>query len=131
MQRRLEWTSSTQVSLAVALANLVLWWLIDRTMPALVVSTVVGLAGTIFLLSVSPDMIRAPSTAFAQTNTSFSAESHVELATMLGGIASQETVEAGIWILSVLFCTCLCFGNIGRRLARGKSKSRWDFYGHS
>ncbi|KAL7913413.1 insulin-induced protein domain-containing protein [Trichoderma velutinum] len=123
--RRLEWTSSSQVSLAVALANLFLWWLIDRTMPALVVSTVVGLAGTAFLLSVNPDIIRAPSTTFAQANSSFYAEAQAEPAMMLGGIASQETVEAGIWILSVLFCTCLCFGNIGRKLARGKSKGRW------
>ncbi|QYT00597.1 hypothetical protein H0G86_007677 [Trichoderma simmonsii] len=123
--RRLEWTSSSQVSLAVALANLFLWWLIDRTMPALVVSTVVGLAGTVFLLSVSPDIIRAPSTTFAQANSSFYAEPQAEPAIMLGGIASQETIEAGIWILSVLFCTCLCFGNIGRRLARGRSKGRW------
>ncbi|KAL7962661.1 insulin-induced protein domain-containing protein [Trichoderma compactum] len=123
--RRLSWTSSSQVSLAVALANLFLWWLIDRTMPALVVSTVVGLAGTVFLLSVSPDIIRAPSTTFAQANGSFYAEPRAEPAMMLGGIASQETVEAGIWILSVLFCTCLCFGNIGRRLARGRSKGRW------
>ncbi|KAJ4858422.1 insulin-induced protein (INSIG) domain-containing protein [Trichoderma breve] len=108
--RRLSWTSSSQVSLAVALANLFLWWLIDRTMPALVVSTVVGLAGTVFLLS---------------ANSSFYAEPQAEPAMMLGGIASQETIEAGIWILSVLFCTCLCFGNIGRRLARGRSKGRW------
>ncbi|EHK17046.1 uncharacterized protein TRIVIDRAFT_117849, partial [Trichoderma virens Gv29-8] len=123
--RRLSWTSSSQVSLAVALANLFLWWLIDRTMPALVVSTVVGLVGTLFLLSVSPDMIRAPSTTFMQTNSSFYAQPHAEPAMMLGGIASQETVEAGIWILSVLFCTCLCFGNIGRRLAKSKPKGRW------
>ncbi|KAL7930961.1 insulin-induced protein domain-containing protein [Trichoderma chlorosporum] len=124
--RRLSWTSSSQVSLAVALANLFLWWLIDRTVPALVVSTVVGLAGTVFLLSVSPDMIRAPSTTFTHANGTLYADPHAEPVTVLGGIASQETVEAGIWILSVLFCTCLCFGNIGRRLARSKTKGRWD-----
>ncbi|KAL7947298.1 insulin-induced protein domain-containing protein [Trichoderma barbatum] len=124
--RRLSWTSSTQVSLAVALANLVLWWLIDRTVPALVVSTVVGLAGTVFLLSVSPDIIRAPSIALTQTNSSFSAGNQAEATTILGSLASPETVETGIWILSVLFCTCLCFGNIGRRLAKSRSKGRWD-----
>ncbi len=42
------------------------------------------------------------------------------------GLASQETVEAGIWTLSVLFCSCLCFGNIGRRLALSRSaRGRW------
>lgn len=30
---------------------------------------------------------------------------------------SRESIEGGIWILSVLFCSCVCFGNIGRRLA--------------
>ncbi|KAH0495746.1 hypothetical protein TgHK011_009277 [Trichoderma gracile] len=121
--RRLAWTSSTQVSVAMALVDVFLWWLIDRTMAALVVSAVVGAVGTLFLLSVSPDVIRAPSTALVtQTHNKSSAEP----ATLLGGIASPETVEAGIWILSVLFCTCLCFGNIGRRLARGRTRGRWD-----
>jgi hypothetical protein len=35
----------------------------------------------------------------------------------LGGYISRESIEGGIWILSVLFCSCVCFGNIGRRLA--------------
>jgi hypothetical protein len=37
-------------------------------------------------------------------------------------------VESGVWMLSVLFCSCVCFGNIGRRLAWGSSavvKGRW------
>jgi hypothetical protein len=25
--------------------------------------------------------------------------------------------EGAVWIMSVLFCACLCFGNVGRRLA--------------
>ncbi|KAL6877960.1 insulin-induced domain-containing protein [Trichoderma longibrachiatum] len=125
--RRLAWTSSTQVSIAMALVNVFLWWLIDRTAAALIVSTVVGAVGTLFLLSVSPDVIRAPSTAFiTHTHNVSSAGPSAEPAALLGGIASPETVEAGIWILSVLFCTCLCFGNIGRRLARGKPRGRWD-----
>ena len=33
------------------------------------------------------------------------------------GLVSRESLEGGIWILSVLFCSCVCFGNIGRRLA--------------
>jgi len=35
----------------------------------------------------------------------------------LGGYINRETIEGAIWILSVLFCSCVCFGNIGRRLA--------------
>lgn len=47
---------------------------------------------------------------------------------MLGGLASQGTLETGVWSLSVLFCSCVCFGNIGRRLAlSGPSamRGRW------
>ena len=46
----------------------------------------------------------------------------------LGGLASQETIETSIWMLSVLFCSCVCFGNIGRRLALNSSaagRGRW------
>lgn len=50
----------------------------------------------------------------------------------LGGLevwfASQENIETGVWILSVLFCSCVCFGNIGRRLALNRSavaRGRW------
>lgn len=35
----------------------------------------------------------------------------------LGSYVSRESLEGGIWILSVLFCSCVCFGNVGRRLA--------------
>jgi hypothetical protein len=35
----------------------------------------------------------------------------------LGQYVSRESIEGGIWILSVLFCSCVCFGNVGRRLA--------------
>lgn len=114
-----------QLSVAVALANLVLWWLIDRSVPALILSTGVGLAGAVLLLGVNPDMIPAPSTAARPGNSSFAAGALADGGTVLGGIASQETMEAGLWMVSVLFCTCLCFGNIGRRLARGKARGRW------
>ncbi|KAH6627608.1 insulin-induced protein-domain-containing protein [Chaetomium tenue] len=46
----------------------------------------------------------------------------------LGGLASQETIETSLWMLSVLFCSCVCFGNIGRRLALNSSaagRGRW------
>lgn len=105
-----------QLSVAVALASFVLWWLIDRSVSALILSAGVGLAGSIIVWGVNPDMIPAP----AAQNSSVP-----DLATALNSIASQETIEASIWMVSVLFCTCLCFGNIGRRLAKSKSKGRW------
>ena len=30
---------------------------------------------------------------------------------------SRESIEGGIWTMSVLFCSCVCFGNVGRILA--------------
>jgi hypothetical protein len=91
----------------------------------LILSTGVGLAGSILVWGVNPDMIPAPAPGSAQNNSNFSTASYTELATVLSSIASQETIEASLWMVSVLFCTCLCFGNIGRRMAKGKSKGRW------
>jgi hypothetical protein len=114
-----------QLSVAVALASFVLWWLIDRSISALILSAGVGLAGSILVWGVNPDMIPAPAAQNISSNGIPSMASYMDLATALNSIASQETIEASIWMVSVLFCTCLCFGNIGRRLARSKSKGRW------
>lgn len=32
---------------------------------------------------------------------------------------TQEGIAVTTWISSVLFCACVCFGNIGRQLAMG------------
>ncbi len=40
----------------------------------------------------------------------------------MGSYISRESIEEGIWIMSVLFCSCVCFGNIGRRLALSGGK---------
>jgi len=42
-----------------------------------------------------------------------------EAAEMLGGVVSYESVGVATWIASVLFCSCVCFGNIGRMM-KGK-----------
>ncbi len=44
-QRKLPWQSTLQVSLTLALANPVLWYLIDRSKPGFLLSAVVGLTG--------------------------------------------------------------------------------------
>ncbi|EHK47580.1 hypothetical protein TRIATDRAFT_166982, partial [Trichoderma atroviride IMI 206040] len=123
--RRLAWSSSMQLSVAVALASFVLWWLIDRSVSALILSAGVGLAGSVLVWGVNPDMIPAPAAQNISSNGIPSMASYTDLTTALNSIASHETIEASIWIVSVLFCTCLCFGNIGRRLAKSKSKGRW------
>lgn len=87
----------------------------------------VGLAGSAFLLGVNPDMMPAPS-GIPHPGNATSADDFESDPLMLGGLASQRTVETGVWILSVLFCSCVCFGNIGRRLSLSPStaaKGRW------
>ncbi|ROT42797.1 hypothetical protein SODALDRAFT_375060 [Sodiomyces alkalinus F11] len=112
--RRLPWTSSLQASLTLALVNPFLWYLIDRSKPGFLLSAAVGLVGSAVLLGVNPDIMPTPS-VMPHRNASASEIHEVPLS--FGGFAKRETVEAGIWMLSVLFCSCVCFGNIGRRLA--------------
>ncbi|KAA8905753.1 INSIG domain protein [Sphaerosporella brunnea] len=100
--RRLPWQSTLQVSLALALVNPFLWFLIDRTRSGFWFATLVGVAGTAFLLQISPEMIQAPAPVTAE---------------LVGGLVSVEGVAVGTWIASVLFCSCVCFGNVGRKLA--------------
>ncbi|KAJ6444807.1 calmodulin A [Purpureocillium lavendulum] len=141
--RKLPWASSFQVSATLALVNPLLWWLIDRSKPGFVLSAGVGLVGSILLLGVNPDMMPAPSSRLSSpldhagqnasadadvTGAGAAADHAAQQVLLLGGLARQETIETGVWMLSVLFCSCLCFGNIGRRLAwsRGAGgRGRW------
>ena len=81
--------------MTLALANPVLWYLIDRSIPGFAFSSIVGLAGTIILLLVNPNFVPVP--AIHQT-------------------AASEQVGVFTWLASILFCTSLCFGAIGRKL---------------
>ncbi|KAL2752606.1 hypothetical protein ACRALDRAFT_2029801 [Sodiomyces alcalophilus JCM 7366] len=112
--RRLPWTSSLQASLTLALANPFLWYLIDRSKPGFLLSAAVGVVGSAVLLGINPDIMPTPPIT-PHRNASTSPIYDMPLS--FGGLAKRETVEAGIWMLSVLFCSCVCFGNIGRRLA--------------
>ncbi|KAG4435425.1 hypothetical protein IFR05_009099 [Cadophora sp. M221] len=118
--RKLPWASTLQASLTLALVNPVLWYLIDRSKPGFLLSSFVGATGTAILLASNPDMMPSPASASLPKSTKNSTSSKY-LGTLggelgLGGVR-RETIEGGIWILSVLFCSCVCFGNIGRRLA--------------
>ncbi|KAJ9606281.1 hypothetical protein H2200_009242 [Cladophialophora chaetospira] len=93
--RRLPWQSTLQVALTLALANPVLWYLIDRSLPGFAFSAAVGSIGTIVLLVVDPNFVPMP--AIHQPVVS-------------------ERFGVYTWLASILFCTSLCFGAIGRRL---------------
>lgn len=135
MQRKLAWASTLQVSITLALVNPLLWWLIDRSTSGLILSALVGFTGSAVLLGVNPEMMPAPSgllhSAMLANSSSTTATEYFDgelPMTVIGGIANQGILETGVWMLSVLFCSCVCFGNIGRRLAWDKTagvKGRW------
>jgi hypothetical protein len=135
MQRKLAWASTLQVSITLALVNPLLWWLIDRSTSGLILSALVGFTGSAVLLGVNPEMMPAPSgllrNAMLANSSSTTATEYFDgelPLTVMGGIADQGILETGVWMLSVLFCSCVCFGNIGRRLAWDKTagvKGRW------
>ena len=111
--RRLPWQSTLQESLTLALANPVLWYMIDRSTPGFALSSGVGVAGTLVLLAVKSDIVPVP-TKFASDRLDFDSTQQPGISE---SFVSTEQIGMWTWIASVLFCSCLCFGNIGRRLA--------------
>lgn len=120
------------------MVNPLLWWLIDRSKVGILLSTTVGLVGSILLLGLDPDLMPVPpSSTLAAFTRGFNESLDDEASTPphqdhhaagAGLLANQELMETGIWMLSVLFCSCLCFGNIGRRMARDRmavGRGRW------
>jgi hypothetical protein len=125
--------------MALALVNPFLWYLIDRSKPGLLLATAVGLGGSAILMGLRSDMVPKPAASYSWSSSEPSYDFAANLTSspgqashsppmVLGGLASQETVENGMWTLSILFCCCVFFGNIGRRLAlnrSGSTKGRW------
>lgn len=106
IQRRLPWQSTLQVSLTLALVNPVIWYLVDRSRTGFALASVVSFCGAAALLVSSPEIIPSPTTPNSQSNVIF------------GAGLSYESIGVATWIPSVLFCSCICFGNLGRRLSR-------------
>lgn len=118
VKRRLHWQSTAQASLTLALVNPVLWYLVDRSKPGFILSTVVGLAGMGTILGLNPEIVPAPTSPSTKITIPGSGEEYeVEVG------LSQESIAVGTWIASVLFCACVCFGNIGRQLALGGART--------
>ncbi|KKA27141.1 hypothetical protein TD95_000401 [Thielaviopsis punctulata] len=127
--RRLPWDSTLQASISLALVNPFLWYVIDRSAPGLVLSSLMGAAGTGVLMGVNPGIMPTPP-APARLVANWSATPFDDDAVaFVWRTASASTVETLVWMLSVLFCCSLCFGNIGRRLALSHAtatKGRWQ-----
>ncbi|TKA82129.1 hypothetical protein B0A49_00186 [Cryomyces minteri] len=120
IQRKLPWQSTLQLSLTLALANPAIWYLLDRSRPGFVLSSLVALSGTAILLGINPALVPNPATrpnkAFRNATGETGAGTGRE-GGFVGGWVSYESIGVATWIASVLFCSCVCFGNIGRRLA--------------
>jgi hypothetical protein len=115
LQRRLPWQSTTQASLTLALANPVLWYLIDRTKTGFLLAVIVGIGGMGVVLGLKPELI--PGSTGASFGMTLLNGTGLENA--LGAEITQESIAVRTWISSVIFCACVCFGNIGRQLAIG------------
>ncbi|ESZ93660.1 hypothetical protein SBOR_5965 [Sclerotinia borealis F-4128] len=113
--RKLPWASDMQASLTLALVNPVLWYLIDRSKPGLAFSAAVGATGSALLLASNSDLLPSPAASIKNSTVSHQSVDYSESGSE--DLATRGNLEAGIWIASVLFCSCVCFGNIGRRLA--------------
>ncbi|KAL9129923.1 MAG: hypothetical protein Q9217_001771 [Psora testacea] len=121
--RKLPWQSTLQVSLTLALVNPVLWYLVDRSKPGFLLSLIVGLAGTAVAFGVNPEIVPAPAAPSPKADMGGDI-SHEGYGLMHGALISNESIGVGTWIASVLFCSSVCFGNIGRRLALGTAGRR-------
>ena len=121
-----------QASLTLALANPFLWYLLDRSRSGLLLAAVVGFVGSGALMALNLDLMPNPGmhpsrypaaypgmgrslggSAAVHKNESSHAAAHDGMSPS----APAVTAETAVWMLSVLFCSCVCFGNIGRRLA--------------
>ncbi|KAF4624677.1 hypothetical protein G7Y89_g13494 [Cudoniella acicularis] len=125
--RKLPWASTLQASLTLFLVNPVLWYIIDRSTPGFILSSAVGATGTAILLASNPSMMPSPTSGHRVNSTIKHTDILGDLNVMgmgIGEYVSRESIEGGIWILSVLFCSCVCFGNIGRRLALSGRRER-------
>ncbi|RYP65418.1 hypothetical protein DL770_008994 [Monosporascus sp. CRB-9-2] len=147
--RKLSWDSTLQVSATLALVNPALWYLIDRSVPGLLMATAVGLAGSAlltvpvlaafgpwaYLLPSASTSTASPTAAeLAAVHQRFngslphlgSGVDYYPLLTLLGGLggAHNHALESAVWMLSILFCCVVCFGNVGRWLALGMSGQR-------
>nr|OQO20008.1 hypothetical protein B0A51_12270 [Rachicladosporium sp. CCFEE 5018] len=122
--RKLPWQSTLQLSLTLALANPALWYLIDRSPPGFILSSIVALTGTGILLGINPALVPSPSPQEVLNGhvrrhgvVSNGTSSLYGNGDLVLGVFSLESIGVATWIASVLFVSSVCFGNIGRKLA--------------
>jgi hypothetical protein len=126
LQRRLPWQSTLQLTLTLALVNPALWYILDRSKPGLSCSLIVTSVLTSFIFLSNPDVLPSPSLPSTTNATQLPASSSslpsklapaVMKDELFAGVVSYDNLAVVTWVGSVLFCSCVCFGSIGRRLA--------------
>ncbi|KAF2644190.1 hypothetical protein P280DRAFT_226981 [Massarina eburnea CBS 473.64] len=119
--RRLPWQSTLQLTITLALVNPALWYILDRSKPGLSFSLIVTSVLTSFIFLSNPDVLPSPSLPATTNATSAPSSAHAASfppgEDLFAGVVSYETLAIVTWVGSVLFCSCVCFGSIGRRLA--------------
>ncbi|KAF1945430.1 hypothetical protein EJ02DRAFT_419421 [Clathrospora elynae] len=127
--RRLPWQSTLQLTLTLALVNPALWYILDRSKPGLSFSLIVTSLATSFIFLSNPDVLPSPSlpsttnvTQPTQSSSSSSTTKEIPHTAPVGqelfaGMVSYDNLAVVTWVGSVMFCSCVCFGSIGRRLA--------------
>lgn len=125
LQRRLPWQSTLQLTLTLALVNPALWYILDRSKPGLSCSLVVTSILTSFIFLSNPDVLPSPSLPSTTNATQVPLSGRVSdkagpasaRPELFAGVVSYDNLAVVTWVGSVLFCSCVCFGSIGRRLA--------------
>ncbi|OIW33682.1 hypothetical protein CONLIGDRAFT_677445 [Coniochaeta ligniaria NRRL 30616] len=133
--RKLAWTSTMQVSLYLAVVNPFLWYLIDRSKTGFLLSAAFSCAATAALMAVGldPDLMPIPTPLLAARSplrnaTARAAYRAADASSPALLPFSVDAAERALWIVSVLFCSCLVFGNVGRRMGLDRSaytRGRW------
>jgi hypothetical protein len=127
LKRRLPWQSTLQLTLTLALVNPALWYILDRSKPGLSCSLIVTSILTSFIFLSNPDVLPSPSLPAMTNATQSPTTSSGSLAKttppstiregLFASVVSYDNLAVITWVGSVLFCSCVCFGSIGRRLA--------------
>ncbi|KAH8909770.1 hypothetical protein BR93DRAFT_418128 [Coniochaeta sp. PMI_546] len=122
--RKLAWTSTMQISLYLAVVNPFLWYLIDRSKTGFLLSAAFSCTASAVLMGLDPDLMPVPTMRSPLRNATRAYRAEPSPALPF----SFDTAERALWIVSVLFCSCLIFGNIGRRMGLDRSaysRGRW------
>jgi hypothetical protein len=116
--RRLPWQSTLQLTLTLALVNPALWYILDRSRNGLSFSLITTSILTSCIFLSNPDVLPSPALPATTnaTHSSSSATAHRQ-DELFAGMVSYDNLATATWVGSVIFCSCICFGGIGRRLA--------------